>query len=117
MNEAYFAILGVIIGALLTGIINYLLQRSQFQHNKEMFFLQNKSKEMVKEILSDILNHKTHIDRSFKTLTKRVGGFSDDEIRLLLHEIGAKKVIRPEDYSEWWYLKEREQERVNRKGK
>lgn len=115
MTDALWALIGVIIGGVLTGVINYFLQKSQFKHNKEMFLLQNKSKEMVKEILVDMLSHIDHTDRSFYALKRRVGGFSEDEIKLILHEIGAKKVIRSDDNSEWWYLKTREQERIEKR--
>ena len=115
MGTALWTLIGVIIGGLLTGIINYLLQKSQFKHNKEMFRLQNRSKEMVKDILNDMLNHRTHTDRSFGALKKRIGGYSDDEIRQILHEIGAIKTTRPDDNNEWWYLKERYQERIEKR--
>ncbi|MCC5908359.1 MAG: hypothetical protein JJU13_19235 [Balneolaceae bacterium] len=115
LTDAHWVVIGVIIGSVLTGVINYVLQKSQFKHNKEMFRLQNRSKEMVKEILIDMLNHRTHTDRSFVALKKRIGGFSDDEIKQILHEIGAKKTIRKDDKSEWWYLKEREQERIEKR--
>lgn len=48
-NPAIWAIIGVAVGGLLTGFINYLLQRSQFKHNKEMFYLKNQSAERSKE--------------------------------------------------------------------
>ena len=51
MNEAIWALSGVVVGALLTGIINYSLQKRQFQHNLDMYRLQNQSKETVKTIL------------------------------------------------------------------
>ena len=109
-HEAYWALAGVIIGAISTGIINYLLQLSQFKHNKDMYYLQNQSKEQVKEILLELLNHRTYTDRSFSTIRKRIGGYTDDELKLLLHEVGAKKSISRTD-DEWWYLKDRTEER------
>lgn len=114
-TDAHWAIVGVITGGVLTGIFNFLFQKSQFKHNKEMFRLQNRSREMVKEILIDMLNHRVHTDRSFGALKKRIGGFSDDEIRQILHEIGAEKITRSDDNSEWWYLKERELERIEKR--
>src|ERR1035437_1099247 len=90
-NEAYWAIVGVVVGGLLSGVINYFLQLSQFNHNKEMYFLQNQSKEQVKETLKELLNHRTYTDRNFATMRKRIGGYNDDEIRQMLHEIGATK--------------------------
>ena len=92
-------------------VFNWLLQSKQFAHNKEMFLLQNKSAQVVKDLLTDMLNHQTHIDRSFAALRAPIGGYTDDQIRLFLHEIGGKKVAR-EDSSEWWYLLSRQNERI-----
>lgn len=107
-----WALIGVVIGAVLTGLINYLLQKAQFKHNKEMFYLQNMSKEMVKEHLIELLNHKKYPERKFVTIRKRVGAYSDEELRLFLIEIGALKVTSVEGI-EFWYLKERNEERKN----
>ncbi len=111
MGEAEWALIGVVVGAGLTGLFNYALQDRQFKHNKEMFFINNKSKEVVKEILEEMLNHRAYIERSFKALSKPIGGYSDIEIRQLLHELEAKKVMR-KDGTEWWYLLNRDEERL-----
>ena len=113
MSEAGWALVGVVVGGVLSGIINYFLQRGQFRHNREMFLLQNKSEEVVKSILTEMLNHKSYTDRSFEALKKPIGGFSDDEIRQLLHEIDAKRATRS-DGKEWWYLISREDERIQK---
>lgn len=115
MNEAEWALLGVVIGSVLTGAINYFLQKGQFKHNKEMFFLQNQSKEVVKSLLNEMLSHKSFTDRSFDALRSPIGGYSDDEVRQLLHEIKAKKTMRKKDGSEWWYLLSREDERIKKR--
>ena len=109
-SKAYWTLVGVITGAIVTGFINYLLQKAQFRHNKEMYYLQNQSKEQVKEILSELLNHKKYTDRTFSLIRKRIGGYTDDELRQLLHEVGAKKTSNQQN--ELWYLKERENERT-----
>jgi len=114
MSNAIWALIGVVIGGLITGIMNYLLQKRQFDHNLKMFLLQNKSKEGVKEILTELLWHKMHTDRSLNALKKNIGGYSVDEIRQLLHEVGAVKTIRKADNSEWWYLKARQEERIEK---
>jgi len=117
-NSVLWALIGVIIGALLTGIINYVLQLSQFKHNKEMYYLQNKSKESVKETLLELLNHRKFIDRSFKAISARIGGYDDKELRQLLNEVGAVLVNKKDakdDKNEWWYLKERKEERKKKK--
>ncbi|WP_040551589.1 hypothetical protein [Rheinheimera nanhaiensis] len=111
MTEAGWTLLGVIVGALGTGFFNWLLQTRQFSHEKEMFLLQNKSSTMVKSVLNEMLNHRTYTDRSFIALKERVGGYTDDQIRQFLHEIGAKKVSRDNGTEEFWYLVTREQER------
>ena len=115
MSDALWALIGVIVGGTITGIFNYFLQNSQFKHNKEMFLLKNQSKENVKEILIDMLWHKTHINRLFTTLSNRIGGYTDKEIRQMLHEVGAIKWIRQDDGAELWYLKERADERIERR--
>ncbi len=90
---------------------NWLLQARQFSHNKEMFLLQNKSAEIVKAILTDMLNHRSFIERSFDTLKGPIGGYTDNQIRQFLHEVGAKRASR-DDGTEWWYLLSRQDERL-----
>ncbi len=114
MGEAAWALLGVVIGTLGTGFFNWFGQNRQFEHNKEMFLLQNKSAETVKALLVDMLNHRSYTDRSFAALKAPIGGYSDDEVRQFLHEIGAKKATR-EDGLEWWYLLSRQEERIAKK--
>ena len=110
MGEGEWALVGVVVGAALTGLFSYALQHRQFQHNKEMFLLNNKSKEAVKNILEEMLNHRIYTDRSFEELKKPIGGYSDEEIRQFLHELEAKKV-KGKNGSELWYLLSREPER------
>jgi len=114
VSEAEWAIVGVVVGALLSGGINWFLQRNQFKHNRDMFLLQNQSSEVVKSLLKEMLGHKSYTDRSFDALKAPIGGFTDDEVRILLHEIQAKKVKR-DDGSEWWYLLSREEERIQKR--
>ncbi len=115
MSEGWWALGGVVVGALASGLINLMLQKRQFTHEKEMHILQNKSSENVKSLLIEMLSHKTYTDRSFSEISKKVGGFTDDEIRLLLHEIDAKIVTRNEGQKELWYLASREVERKEKR--
>jgi len=111
MTAPLWTLIGVITGGLLTGLINYLLQSKRFSHEKDMFQLNNQSTEMVKSILAEMLNHRSYTDRAFNALKQPIGGYSDDKIRQLLHELNAKKINR--DGEEWWYLLSREEERIN----
>ena len=111
MTDAAWALAGVVVGSLGTGFFNLLLQRKQFSHNKEMFLLQNKGAETIKNFLAEMLSHRSYTDRSFPALKAPIGGYSDDEIRQFLHEVGAKKTSR-EDGTEWWYLLSRQEERI-----
>ncbi|MDT7832139.1 hypothetical protein RQM59_07085 [Flavobacteriaceae bacterium S356] len=112
LGPEIWALIGVLVGGLLTGLINYLLQRSQFKHNKEMYYLQNTSRENVKDYLIELLNHKKYPERKYVTLRKRIGAYSDDDLRILLTEVGAIK-SQAKDGTELWYLKERNDERKN----
>ena len=110
-TEGGWVILGVLVGALTTGLLNLFFQSRQFKHNVEMHQLENQSCENVKALLIEKLNHPTYTDRSFKALKKNIGGFKDDEIRLLLHEIDAVQVNNDKG-EEYWYLRSRADERT-----
>jgi hypothetical protein len=115
MSEGWWALGGVVVGAFTSGVINIMLQKRQFAHEKEMHQIKNKSSENVKSFLVEMLSHKSYTDRSFEAIRKKVGGFTDEEVQQLLHEIEAKKVIRSEDKKEYWYLKSREEERIKKR--
>lgn len=110
MSAPFWALLGVVIGGLLGGVMNYILQAKRFAHEKEMFLLKNQSAEVVKSLLKEMLSHSSYTDRSFDALRKPIGGYSDDEVRKFLHEVSAKRIAR--DGEEWWYLIAREEERI-----
>lgn len=112
MTDAGWALLGVLVGAAAPGFFSWRLQSRQFEHEKEMFRLQNKSAEMVKAMLQEMLNHQSYTDRSFLALKERAGGYTDNEIRQFLHEIGARSTRRSDGTEEWWYLVSREPERI-----
>lgn len=114
MADAMWALIGVAVGAGITGLVNWIQQSRQFAHDREMFTLKSKSADMVKAILAEMLNHRRYVERSFEALKKSVGGYSDEAIRQFLHEIGARRTERDDGAEEWWYLTSRQQERVNR---
>ena len=114
MADAMWALIGVVVGAGLTGVVTWIQQSRQFAHDTEMFTLKNKSADMVKAILAEMLNHRRYVERSFDALKKSVGGYSDEAIRQFLHEIGARRSERDDGAEEWWYLTSRQQERVTR---
>ncbi|NKB34448.1 MAG: hypothetical protein GKR91_15255 [Pseudomonadales bacterium] len=114
MSEGWWALLGVLVGTVLTGLFGYAMQDRQFKHNKEMYYLNNKSKEGVKDLLENMLEHRNHIARTFEALRKPIGGYTDEEIRQLLHELDAKKIHRKSDNAEMWYLLTRQDEWIER---
>jgi len=114
MADAMWALIGVAVGAGITGLVNWIQQSRQFAHDREMFTLKNKSADMVKAILAEMLNHRRYVERSFEALKKSVGGYSDEAIRQFLHEIGARRTERDDGAEEWWYLTSRQEERATR---
>lgn len=116
-SEALWALGGTALGMVLTTASNWWIQSRQFKHEERMHVLQNQSRESVKAILLEMLNHKIHTDRSFLAMRERIGGFTDDELRQILHEIGARKASRNDGAEEWWYLDSRKQERIDKKAK
>lgn len=113
MESGIWALVGVVVGSMLTGLLNLVQQRRAFEHEKSMYLLRNSGTEMVKQLLTAMLEHRRFVERSFAALRQPIGGYSDDQVRQLLHEVGARRRTR-EDGSEWWYLVSREDERLER---
>lgn len=111
MTEGLWALGGVALGGLVSGLTSWRLQVRQFAHVREMWKLEHQSEENVKAILNEMLEHRAYTDRSFVALTKPIGGYEPDQVRKFLHEIGAKRATRT-DGEEWWYLVSRQDERV-----
>ncbi|MEZ4412419.1 MAG: hypothetical protein R2910_05500 [Gemmatimonadales bacterium] len=111
VSDAEWAIIGVVVGGALTGLFSYALQMRQFAHTKEMFLLRHQSREVVKGLLLDMLSHESFTDRSYAALKRPIGGYTDESIRQLLHEVGARRLERA-DGTEWWYLMSRGEERL-----
>jgi hypothetical protein len=94
MNEAIWAIIGVIIGALMSTGASWLMQSRQLKHEMRMYSLANQGKEVVKSVMLEILDHKAYTDRSFSALSERVRGFTDDELGQILHELFKRDQIQ-----------------------
>jgi hypothetical protein len=114
MSEGLWALAGVFVGALSSGVVAVLLQKRQFAHEKEMHALENQGDENVKALLKEMLNHKSHVRRSFGAMRKKIGGYTDDELQRLLHEAGAKRAASKDGIKEWWYLATREAEYIEK---
>lgn len=105
-----FALLGTLIGGLITFAVN----RQQFRQQIAALQEQHKTEFMAEETARHFLMHKSYTDRSFDTLSKHLGGFEDNELRKILVRAGAVRVYR-DDGSEWWYLLSRSTERIERR--
>ncbi|SHJ72710.1 hypothetical protein SAMN04488028_1011034 [Reichenbachiella agariperforans] len=108
--------LTALIGTATGGLMTYLIQKKQFQHEMDKLRLENKTEFMAEETVKHFLSHKTYTDRSFDVIQKHLGGFEDDELRKILVRAGAIRDIR-EDGSEWWRLLSRMDEYITKKQK
>lgn len=114
MDKEIWGILGILLGFLGKGLFDLIRTRMGQDHNEKMYLLENQGKENVKEILLEMLNHRKYVDRNFDTLKKRIGGYSDDEIRRILIEINAQRVGSSNSDKEQWFLSSRGHERDTR---
>ena len=115
MEKEIWGIAGIILGFLGKGLMDLIKSRRSHKHTEKMYKLENQGEENIKDLLLEMLNHRKFIDRTFVALKKRIGGYTDDEIRKLLMEIGAQKVRSTKDNKEMWYLSSRQEERNERR--
>lgn len=114
MKEILLPVFSVLIGTAFGGLITYLTQRQQMKHSLKMLRETHKTDFMAEETAKHFLGHQTQIERSFETLKKHLGGFTDDELRKILVRAGAIREYR-KDGSEWWKLLSRMDEYIERK--
>ena len=100
--------IAIVIGAGVLALITKLIVQRVGQRNSL-----DPARENVKGILILMLTHLSYTDRSYKALRKAVGGYSDKELRIMLHEVGARQFHRGEE--EWWYLVSRGKERIKKR--
>jgi hypothetical protein len=106
--------LASLLGTLVGGGITYFLNKQSHSHQLAALREQFKTDFIAEETARHFLNHKSYTDRSFETLQKHLGGFSDDDLRKILVRAGAIRIYR-DDGSEWWRLLSRMDEYIESK--
>jgi hypothetical protein len=94
-----FALAGVLIG----GLFSWWLQKGRAASDLAIALEAVKTEHMAEKTAQHFLNHKGYRDRSFVLLSKRLGGFEDNELRKILVRAGAVRYMRA-DGTEWWRL-------------
>lgn len=100
--------ISIVIGAGVLALITKLIVQWVGKRNSL-----DPARENVKKILMLMLTHLSYTDRSYTALRKAVGGYSDKELRIMLHEVGARQFYRGKE--EWWYLLSRAEERIKKR--
>jgi hypothetical protein len=108
-TSGLFALAGVVVG----GGISWWLQSGRAASDLAIALESVKTEHMAEKTAQYYLNHKGYTDRSFDLLSKRLGGFEENELRKILVRAGAVRYIRP-DGSEWWRLLSRSAEAYNK---
>lgn len=111
MDKEIWALAGIVIGVLLKGLFDLIKDARDKKVVDEAWARDNQGANNVKSLLTSMLWNSKNIDRSFDALKGKVGGYTDDEIRRFLVDIGAQKVRGRSDGKEFWFLTERNQER------
>ena len=114
MDTTLISVLSALMGTIIGGMITYLLNSQQQRHQLEMLRLQFKTDFVAEDTARHFLSHKSYTDRSFETLQKHLGGFEDDELHKILVRAGAIRIYR-DDGSEWWRLLSRMDEFIEKK--
>ena len=111
MNEAIYGLIGALVG----GVVSYLLQVQQLKNEIKAIQEENKTEYVAESTAKHFLSHKGYTDRSFETLKKYLGGFEDDELRKILVRSGAVRIMKGNE--EWWRLLSRWDEYIEKKKK
>lgn len=106
--------LASLLGTLVGGGITYFLNRQAHAHQLAALREEFRTEFMAETTARHFLSHKSYTDRSFETLSRNLGGFSDDELRKILVRAGAIRVFR-DDGSEWWRLLSRMDEYIEKR--
>ena len=101
-------------GALVGGLISFWHQEKRIAADIAIAIEATKTEHMAEKTALGYLNHKGYTDRSFDFLSKRLGGFENDELRKILVRAGAVRYIRG-DGKEYWRLLSRSEEANNKK--
>jgi 5-bromo-4-chloroindolyl phosphate hydrolysis protein len=110
MESALYALLGTVVG----GLISMILQKLKYDQELKIRREENKTEFMAETTARHFLSHKGYTDRSFETLKNHLGGFEDNELRKILVRAGAIRFFR-DDGSEWWRLLSRMEEFIEKK--
>ena len=109
ITSGLFGLVGVLVG----GLLSWWLQKDRASADLRIALEAVKTEPMAEKTAQYYLNHKGYTDRSFDHLSRRLGGFDDDELRKILVRAGAVRYIRA-DGSEWWRLLSRTTEAIKR---
>lgn len=107
ITAGLFGILGVLVG----GLITWWLQKDRASTDFRIALEAIKTEHMAETTAQHFLKHQGYTDRSFDLLSKRLGGFEDNELRRILVRAGAIRYIR-NDGTEFWRLLSREPEAI-----
>ena len=94
-----FTMAGIVIGSGIT----WRIQKDSNANNLAVTIEAVKTEHMAEKTALHYLNNKGYRDRSFEMLSKRLGGFNEDELRKILVRAGAVRYKRG-DGKEYWRL-------------
>ncbi|MEW6037256.1 MAG: hypothetical protein AB1648_03245 [Pseudomonadota bacterium] len=105
-KEIVAGIVSGILSAIVTGAVSFLLYERKARINFERDIQRVRTEFMAESVVKALLNDPRWDKRSFKEIKKRIGGFSDDELRKILVRAGAvrfyaKNKNDPEEKERW----------------
>lgn len=107
MEIALIASLSSLFGVIVGGLISYILQKQKLNHEFKIVKENNKLENVAEDTVRYYLKEEGFYERSFDHLYKKLGGFEENEVRRLLVRAGAVCFIRKNDNREFWCLVER----------
>lgn len=98
MLDLITPIIPALITSLITAVVaGYITFRVQLAKLKEEL----RTEFMAEKVINKLLNNENWLKRSFAEIKKRIGGFTDDELRKLLVKSGAVRFYSSDESEKW----------------
>lgn len=101
-----------LVATVMTAGASLLGRRMWIRQRNEEWARKNATEMEAEKRVIEMLEHDSHTERAFETISNAIGALNDDALRRMLVRVGGMRVKR-KDGSEWWHLASRHDSLIN----